>query len=219
MNSGVFDTKKHTNVKRKAEYRRIRKYHKGLAKFKAEKVRRKQVLQLQYQNLTIKQIAEYLNVSERTVKRDLATVTPYIKKKRTQLIRQENEAVIRQLDGMSLKKQIEFIHELLERHRRIFKVRKCSSLLVTIDVDATLAGEYAVSFKPRLPVDMLENGRITLELAACGRKQAIARIYVGKVVWGSANLQTNQSMNLVVKPVLKGLRVVESATQQSPSGK
>lgn len=219
MNSSVFDTKKHSNVKRKAEYRRIGKYYKGLEKYKAEKSRRKQVLQLQEQGLTIKQIAERLHVSERTVKRDVATVVPYIKKQRTELIRHENEAVIRQLNSMSLNKQLEYMHELLERHRRIFRVRKCSSLLVTIDVDAVFDGRYAVSFKPRLPVDMLENGRITLELAVCGRKQAIARIYVGKVTWGAANLQTNQSMNQFVKPVLKGLKVVESTTPQSSSGK
>jgi DNA-binding transcriptional MerR regulator len=218
MNSGVFDTKKHTNVKRKPEYRRIRKYYKGLDKFKSEKARRKQVLELQNQGLTIKQIAEHLNVSERTVKRDLAKVMIYVKKKRTQLMLQEREAVIRQMDDMSPKRQLEFILELQERHRRIFKVRKCNSLLVTIDVDAALDGRYAVSFNPRLPVDILENGRITLELAACGRKQAIARIYVGKVVWGSANLQTNQSMNSFVKPVLKGLKVVDSTTPLSSSG-
>ena len=40
----VFDTKKHSNIKRKAAYRRIQTYTKSLAKHKAEKARRQQVL-------------------------------------------------------------------------------------------------------------------------------------------------------------------------------
>jgi DNA-binding NarL/FixJ family response regulator len=70
VGSAVFDTKKHNNVKCKARYRRIGKYYKSLEKFKAEKHRRKQALELQNQGLTIKQIARQLGVSERTVKRD-----------------------------------------------------------------------------------------------------------------------------------------------------
>jgi transcriptional antiterminator len=87
----VFDTRKHTNVKRKAAYRRISKYYKGLDKFKAEKQRRKQILQLQDEGLNIRDIAWRLQVSERTVKRDLAKVKPYVEGQWTLLARQESE--------------------------------------------------------------------------------------------------------------------------------
>jgi hypothetical protein len=212
LNNTVFDTKKHINVKRKAEYRQIHKYYKGLDKFKLEKQRRQQALELQSQGLTIKQIAMQLQVSERTVKRDLEKIMIYVKKKRTQVLRQESDAALEQFNAMSLKEQLRYVKELEEQKRRIYRSRRCSSLLVTIDLDAALTGKYAVSFKPKLPVDMLENGKITLELSAHGKKQAISRIYVGKVVWGSANLDTNQSINTITRFALEGLQIIKTTT-------
>ena len=67
----VFDTEKHSNVKRRAEYRRIKKNYKTLEKFKQEKLRRGQILELQDQGLHLKEIAERLGVSESTIKRGL----------------------------------------------------------------------------------------------------------------------------------------------------
>jgi hypothetical protein len=212
MKQHVFDTKKHSNIKRRAEYRRIGKYYKSLEKFKGEKKRLNQILALQDQRQTIKQIANQLNISQRTVKRDLAKIAPYIKNRQTQLLHQENQQTLMKFQSLSFKEQLAFIHELREQKKRIWRVRKCVSLWITVDVDAVLAGRDGVRFKPNLPVDMQENGRITLELSACGRKQAVARIYLGKIVWGQANLQTNQSMNLTVKPTLKGLKILESTT-------
>jgi DNA-binding transcriptional MerR regulator len=217
VKGAVFDTRRHSNVKRKAAYRRIGKNFKGLEKFKAEKRRRKQILQLQDEGLRIKEIAARLQVSERTVKRDLAKVKPYVKGQWTRFVHQEDEKTLEWFTNLSLKKQIEYITELQETRSIICKTRQCSDLQVTIDVDAALEGRYAVSYKPHLPVDMLENGKITLNLVAHGRKQAIARIYVGKTTEGTMNLQTNQSMNVSVKPVLKGLQVVETEeTNQKP---
>jgi predicted transcriptional regulator len=197
-------------VKRKAAYRRIGKNYKGLEKFKAEKQRRKQILELQDKGLQVKEIAAQLHVSERTVKRDLAKLKPYVKGQWTLLARQESEKTLEWFTSLSWKKQIEYIAELREMRSIICKTHKCNDLLVTIDVDAALEGRYAASFKPHLPVEMLQNGRITLELAVHERKQAIARIYVGKTTQGTMNLQTNQSMNVSVKPVLKGLQVIET---------
>jgi hypothetical protein len=211
VDNAVFDTKRHSNVKANAEYLRIGKYYKGLDKFKAEKHRRKRLLELQNQGLPIKQIAMQLRVSERTVKRDLAKIMVYVKKKRTQLLHSESDAALERFNAMSLKEQLRYVSELEEQKRRVYKTRRCSSLLITIDLDAALSGNYAMSFKPKLPLDMLENGRITIELIAHGKKQAISRIYVGKVVWGSVNLQTNQSMNTVTPYTLKGLQITESA--------
>jgi hypothetical protein len=213
MKQHVFDTKKHSNIKRRAEYRRIGKYYKSLEKFKGEKKRLNQILALQDQRQTIKQIANQLNISQRTVKRDLAKIAPYIKNRQTHLLLKEDQQTLMKFQSLSsFKEQLAFIHEIREQQKRIWRVRKCDSLWITVDVDAVLAGRDAVHFKPNLPVDMQEDGRITLELSACGRKQAVARIYLGKIVWRQANLQTNQSMNLTVKPTLKGLKIIEPET-------
>ena len=211
MSGKVFDTKKHTNIKRRAAYRRIRVYTKSLAKTKAEKTRRRQVLRLWSLGVKIKHISEQLGISERTIKRDLSRITPYIKKKRTQFIRRQSQAEIVQLNSLSPVEQLEYIHEYPEQCQ-VFKSRKCRDLTVTIDIDKAFQGQYPVKFKPNLPVDMLENGKITLELMTCGKKQAIARIYLGKIIRGQANLQTNQSLNASVKPTLKGLRIIETQT-------
>jgi hypothetical protein len=59
-------------------------------------------------------------------------------------------------------------------------------------------------------VDLGENSRITVEVVVCGRRQILGRTYVGQIKDEMVDLQTNQSVNVFVKNVLNGLRVVES---------
>jgi len=208
----VFDTKKHSNIKKKAEYRRIHKNTKSLGKYKAEKARRKKILDLQNQGLTIKQIASQLKISERTVNRDLVKAMIYVKKKRTQMLRKENQEFVTRLDQMSLSEQLKIIQKYFAFHKKLCKMRECKTLQISINLDSIFAGKCGVKFCPELPINILENGKITLELETGGLKQAIARIYVDKIGENSMNLQTNQSMNLTVKPVLNGLRIGEPRT-------
>jgi hypothetical protein len=212
MDSAVFYTKKHNNVKCKARYRRIGKYYKSLDKFKAEKQRRKQALELQNQGLTIKQIALQLHVSERTVKRDFAKIMVFIKSKRTQLLRSEGLVSLTLFQAMPLKEQIQYAIEYEEEKRRIYRTRRCRSLHIAIDLDQVLGGKYAMRYKPKLPVEMQENGKITIELLAHGKKQNIARIYVGKIASNTACLDTNKSLYTVTPHALKGLQITEIQT-------
>ena len=212
MRNAVFDTKKHTNVKRKARYRRIGKYYKSLDRFKAEKNRRKQALELQNQGLSIKQIARQLHVSERTVKRDFAKIMVFVKSKRTQLRRSEGLAALEKVQAMSLMEQVQYVKDFEEQQRRFCRIRRCSSLHISIDLDRVFGGKYALSYKPKLPVEMQENGKITLELLVHGKKQNIARIYVGKIVSNTAFLDTNRSLYTVTPFALKGLQITEIQT-------
>ncbi|NLE05800.1 MAG: HTH domain-containing protein [Crenarchaeota archaeon] len=181
-----------------------------MAKYKAEKTRRQQVLLLWSDGLKIKFIAQQLGVSERTVKRDLAKLMIYVKKIRTQLMRHKSMKEMEHFNCLSYKDQIEYAKEDQEYQKRYFRTKKCKALTITIDVDKVFEGKLnAVKFKPNLPADMQTDSKITLELTAAGRKQAITRIYIGKIVWGEANLQTNQSMNPFIKPTLKGLKITE----------
>jgi DNA-binding CsgD family transcriptional regulator len=208
----VFDTKKHSNIKHKAEYRRINKYYKGLAKTKAEKARRQQILDLQDKGFTIREIAGQLNVSERTVKRDLQRMKAYLTKLQTQLIEKDNQQFLQQItEGLTPKKQREAICRILRNYRKITKPCRCKSLQITINLNSIFKGNSGVKYQPNLPLEMSDGGRITLQIEACGRTQAIARIYVGKIIPGSLSLHTNQSMNEFVKPTLKGLKVVQSS--------
>jgi hypothetical protein len=113
---------------------------------------------------------------------------------------------------MSLKEQFETLKENLACYGKDHKPLNCDSLQIIINLDEVFAGKYGTTFKPKLPVRMFENGRITLELETGGKKQAIARIYVGEIGPGSVNLQTNQSMNVFVEPVLKGLKITDPKT-------
>ena len=209
MRNAVFDTKKHTNVKRKARYRRIGKYYKSLDRFKAEKNRRKQALELQNQGLSIKQIAWQLHVSERTVKRDFAKIMIFIKSKRTQLRRNESFAALAKFQAMSLGGQMQYVKDYEERKRRIYRTPLCNSLHISIDLDQVFGGKYALSYKPKLPVQMHQNGKITIELSTHGKKQNIARIYVGKIASNIACLDTNRSLYTVTPFALKGLQITE----------
>lgn len=211
----VFDTKRHTNVKRRAEYRRINRYYKSLEKTKAEKARRRRIVDLQCQGYTIKQIALQLHVSERTVKRDLSRMEPYFKVKRGQLVQQMQTDFLGSLGGLSYSEQLEAIRRYVVSCRRVLEPRSCKNLGVTINLDSVFLGECGVKFKPDLPVKLLENGRITVELEVGGRKQAVARMYVGKIGSGAVYLSTNQSMVASVVSALKGLKVTPSTTSES----
>jgi len=76
-------------------------------------------------------------------------------------------------------------------------------------LDDALMGKYALRYKPKLPVEMLENGKITIELSAHGKRQKIARIYVGKVARETVNIDTNRSLHTVTPFTLKGLQIIE----------
>jgi DNA-binding transcriptional MerR regulator len=211
----VFDTEKHSNVKRRAEYRRIKKNYKTLKKFKQEKLRRGQILELQDQGLHLKEIAERLEVSESTIKRDLLKMRRFIKGQFNIVAREASMQSLSEFQSLSFKKQLSFVRELVERERVCRRVRMCSALVVTVDFDAALQGRYALKFKPHLPVDMVEDSKITVEVQVCGRRQILGRMYMGKIMHGAANLQTNQSVNVLLKNVLQGLRVVDSASPVS----
>jgi hypothetical protein len=156
-----------------------------------------------------------LGVSESTIKRDLLKMRRYIKGQFNLVARSQSMQSLSEFQSLSLKQQLSFVRELVERERVMRRVRRCSALVVVVDFDAALQGRYALKFKPRLPVDMVEDSKITVEVQVCGRRQVLGRMYMGRIVHGAANLQTNQSVNVLLKNVLQGLRVVDSASPAS----
>lgn len=226
----VFETRKHTNLKRDARYRRIRKYTKSRQKWLGEQQRRKEALRLQDQGLLTKDIAVRLGVSRRTVQRIFAGCRPYIERNRKRFAGVESKDALSRLGQasgganktklpLSIKKQLELISELDNRWSQNRRVLICKDLTLTIDVEAAINGKYAVKFKPKLPVDMLQNGRITVELRIFGKSQPIARIYVAEANNHDLILDTNQSMNTLVEPVLTSLKsIYDDAKKASQVG-
>ncbi len=101
----VFDTNKHSNIKRRAEYRRINKYIKSPAQTKREKTRRIRVLDLWLKDWGIGRIASELGVTTRTVERDLVKLGETIKRRFERCARAASEEerlqLMRQLEGLS----------------------------------------------------------------------------------------------------------------------
>lgn len=222
----VFDTKKHTNVKCKAKYRLINKYTKSLERYKKEQLRRKQILDLQDQGVANKAIAVKLGISKRTLQRILAKPRPYIERSIKHFAHYENE-VLKQLSSgvsqakdaanspLSIKKKLELIRELDICWSKTSRVLTCRDLTITIDADAAINGKYALRFKPCLPVYMLEYGRITIELQMFGKSQRIGRIYAGEADAGQVSLETNQSLNALVEPILTRFKDVYNDAKKS----
>ena len=165
---------------------------------------------MQDQGLPLRAIALRLGVSESTVKRDLDKMRSYLKGQFSRFKLGENERFGSEWNGWSLQKRVDYVcnlHKVVVESRR---VHRCRGLVITVDFDAAISGRYALRFKPNLPLYLGEDSRITVEVVVCGRKQILGRTYLGQIKDGLAGLQTNQSLNVFVENVLKGLMVVES---------
>ncbi len=101
----VYDTKRHSNRKTNAEYRRIEKYTKSLERSKFEAARRQKALDLYLRDCKIKEIALELGVSVRTVNRIMEELQPTIKRRNQRLRREfadgERVEILRMLNGLS----------------------------------------------------------------------------------------------------------------------
>lgn len=155
MAGSSFDTKKHTNIKRKAKYRRINKYTKSIAQTKRERARRMKVLELWLKNWGIGRIASDLGVSKRTVHRDLERLGETIKRRFERPARAGSEEtrvqMMKRLEGLSPVEQAKRINEQLANTKKFGLRRECHKLLVKIDADAFIKGENALSYKPKFP--------------------------------------------------------------------
>jgi predicted transcriptional regulator len=208
----VFDTRKHSNIKRHPRYRRINRYTKSRVQYKKEALRRKQALEMQDQGVPNKEIALKLGVSERTVQRILEKPKSYIQRSRKHLRRYENTETLKGLTGevstesLSVKKQLELVRELNNRWGKNRKVKPCKDLTITIDAEAAVNNRYALRFKPCLPVEIQPNSKITIELELLGETQPLGRIYVTQLFEKQLIFETNQSLNVVIKPTLTRLK-------------
>lgn len=106
------------SLREKPKYRHVKKYYKSSSQYWKERDRRKQVLQLQEQGLTQKQIAERLGITERTVKRDVAKIKPYYNRRiqhyKSQLPEEDKDKQVESYEGKSPR---EILHTLEEKFK------------------------------------------------------------------------------------------------------
>lgn len=178
----VFDTKRHSNIKAKAAYRRIDKYTKSLPRSKEERARREMVLKLWLSGYAVSRIAQEVGVSVRTVNRDLEKLKPTIKRRYERYMRgvaeEQRLKATKQLEGLSPVEQAQWISRYLaEKENLKIRRRPCHKLLVKIDADAATRGEDALSYKPRFPL-VVQPYVINFKLVLNGESQFIGQLKV-----------------------------------------
>ena len=183
MREGVFDTRRHSNVKSKPAYRLVNVNYKSIEKAKQEKQRRRRVFELWIGDLTIKKIAAKLGVSERTVDRDLAWMRSSVNRafaRRFGLLAEEERLqLLSELNGLSRDEQIKRMSEKLAVMQKIARVKRCSKLLVTLDADAALAGRAALKLKPSPPVCLISPAVLNLRVIVKGEIRYAEQIALG----------------------------------------
>lgn len=178
----VFDTRKHSNIKKKAEYRRIGKYIKSRAKDKEERIRRQVVLDRWMNNVSVGEIAKELGQSKSTVRRDLAKLKPTIERRQRRLFREfadkERVEVSRQMQGLTSVEQARWIVNFLSKRESLQSKRQSTHrLAVVVDADAAKRGQNALKLKPQFPA-LIEPYTIYFFLALEGKRFSIGQISV-----------------------------------------
>jgi transposase len=150
----VFDTRKRVKGKSKADYRRVVVNFKSTKKYWQERSRRKQVVELFEQNLSITQVAAKLGVCERTVRRDLAKIEPFYKRRASHLLNQLEEAKNLEFEALSPMKQLKFLElKIMERDKMFEQYERreyCRhQLVVTFDLDDLSGGVPKITSMPK----------------------------------------------------------------------
>jgi len=140
---------------KKAEYRRVDKYYKTSKQYWKERNRRREILRLIGENLTQREIAERLGVSERTVKRDVAKLRPYQERKfrhQMDLLKREwDERLETELAGKTELQKLNILTQKCSLYNKALKMREYyhHQMYVTIDLDKILCGFPEVRIWPQ----------------------------------------------------------------------
>lgn len=141
--------------RKKAVYRRIKKYYKSINQYKKERLRRK-LCWLLTARFTQSEIAEMLGISRRTVIRDLDKIEPYYRRLNTNFWRKVNaeqkEEIEKKLKGKSPIAQFRILtNAMIEQFER-FKGREYKRHYQIILLDLSQTDEYGIpklQFIPR----------------------------------------------------------------------
>jgi transposase len=130
------DRKRKTGLKGPG-YRRKHVYVKSIAKYRAERERRKRVCELS--NLSQEKIAKQLGVSVRTVQRDQAKIKPYHLGHFNRFCRELHEKKMKEYnetsESLSLPQRAKLLIELLDRQRKEEAAHKRFLRTFFIDID------------------------------------------------------------------------------------
>jgi len=133
--------------RRKAAYRRIKKYYKSVDKYKKERIRRKLCWLLSGKH-TYKEIGEMLGISKRTVIRDINKIRPYYYRQSRAYFRrihaERQREIQEKLASMSISEQYTYLTELIATQRDLYKVRQYRSHFTILTLDMTQTDSYGI---------------------------------------------------------------------------
>ena len=140
---------------RKPQYRKVKKYFKSSRRYALERNRRKLVLRLVETGLSQLEIAEKLDVSERTVRRDVAKVKPYQERMfrhQVRLLQKEfDEKFEAEFVGKTPLEQLRILSRKMTERSKLLKMREYyhHQIYVTIDVDKVVYGFPEIRIWPQ----------------------------------------------------------------------
>jgi len=155
--NGLFsgDKRQKRKVKRrsKAVYRKIKTYYKSVHQYKKERLRRK-LCWLLSGTITYPQIAEMLNISRRTVIRDINKIRPYYERLfrsyACKLQADRFREVQAKLATMSLSEKFDCLTNLMIERRKQMKQREYNRHFTILTLDMTKADSYGI---PKLTIN------------------------------------------------------------------
>jgi hypothetical protein len=179
----VFDTMKRVKGKSKPDYRRVVVNFKSTKKYWQERNRRKQVVDLFEQNLSIKQVASKLGVCERTVRRDLAKIEPFYERRVSHLLNQLEEAKNLEFEALSPMQQLKVLElKIKERDKMLEQTERreyCRNrLLVTFDLDDLSGGVPRITTMPKETFSMKSPFRIDFAFKKNGETTQIQGLVI-----------------------------------------
>ena len=142
---------------KKPSYRKVKTYFKSSAQYRLERNRRKQALKLVDEGLNLRQIAEKLKVSEKTVKRDLARLRPYKERMfrhQLRLLQKENDEKFEaELAGKTPLEELKILSRKMAQRSKLLKMREYyhHQIYVNIDLDKLVYGFPEVRIWPQNP--------------------------------------------------------------------
>jgi predicted transcriptional regulator len=155
--SGNLDKIRRPKERKGPEYRRINSYYKSKKQYWKERNRRKKAWELSGQGLTYKQIAEKLDVSEKTVQRDIRKIRPYYnrlsKKYFRELEQQRIDDLNAELEGKTLSHRFKILSKKMVTYNFLMKQREYNRhiIKIIIDMDDQTEGFPAIRFWPKPP--------------------------------------------------------------------
>jgi hypothetical protein len=157
-NNHTFDKKRDVKLhKNTPEYRKMHRYVKSIKQYKRERARRKRVRQFSNEGKPYPQIAKELQISERTVARDIKKQKRYdigqFHKALRKIEQDQIDKFNKETEHLNDIQKFRFLTDLLIKREPLFKIREYNrhAIKIIIDMNDLTDGCPSIHFWPKSP--------------------------------------------------------------------